>query len=70
MKYINSGIKLDNNSFNQKLQHIYVMTKWMANNSKVVTVPFKLSFQINNCKMFLKCYLSKVYNILFQSLSL
>ena len=29
---INSGIKLDNNKYNQKLPHIYVMTKWMANN--------------------------------------
>ena len=31
-KYIDSGIKLNNNKYNQKLQHIYVMTKWMANN--------------------------------------
>ena len=31
-KYINSSIKLDNNKYNQKLPHIYVMSKWMANN--------------------------------------
>ena len=31
-KYIDSGIKLDNSKYNQKLPHIYVMTKWMANN--------------------------------------
>ena len=31
-KYIDSGIKLDNNKYNQKLPHIYAMTKWMANN--------------------------------------
>ena len=30
-KYIDSSIKLDNNGYNQKLPHIYVMTKWMAN---------------------------------------
>ena len=32
IKYINSGIKFDNNKYNQKLPHIYAMTKWMANN--------------------------------------
>ena len=26
------GIKLDNNKYNQKVPHIYVMTKWMTNN--------------------------------------
>ena len=31
-KYIDLGIKLDNNKYNQKLPHIYLMTKWMANN--------------------------------------
>ena len=31
-EYINSGINLDNNKYNQTLPHIYVMTKWMANN--------------------------------------
>ena len=31
-KYIDSGLKLDNNKYNQKLPHFYVMTKWMANN--------------------------------------
>ena len=31
-KDIDSGIKLDNNKYNQKLPHIYVMTKWMASN--------------------------------------
>ena len=29
--YIDSGIKLDNNKYNQKLPHIYFVTKWMAN---------------------------------------
>ena len=32
LKYIDSGIKLDNNKYSQKLPHVYVMTKWMANN--------------------------------------
>ena len=32
LKYIDSGIKRDNNKYNQKLLHVYVMTKWMANN--------------------------------------
>ena len=32
VKYIALGIKLDNNKYNQNLPHIYVMTKWMANN--------------------------------------
>ena len=31
-KYIDSSIKLENNKYNQKLPHIYVMTKWIANN--------------------------------------
>ena len=31
-KYIHSGLKLDNNKYNQKLPHIYVLTKWMENN--------------------------------------
>ena len=31
-KYIDLGIKRDNNIYNKKLSHIYVMTKWMANN--------------------------------------
>ena len=31
-KYIDSGIKLNHNKYNQKLPHINVMTKWMANN--------------------------------------
>ena len=31
-KYIDSGIKLENNKYNQKLPHTYVMTEWMANN--------------------------------------
>ena len=31
-KYIDSGIKLDNKKYNQKLPHIYVMTNWMASN--------------------------------------
>ena len=31
-KYINLDIKLDNNKYNQKLPHIYIMTKWIANN--------------------------------------
>ena len=30
--YINSGIKLDSNKYNQKLSLIYVLTKWMTNN--------------------------------------
>ena len=36
-KYIDSGIKLENNKYNQKLPHIYVMTEWMANNYFFVT---------------------------------
>ena len=31
-KKIDLGIKRDNNKYNQKLPHIYVMTKWIANN--------------------------------------
>ena len=31
-KYIDSGIKLDNQKYNQKLPHFYVMTKCMTNN--------------------------------------
>ena len=31
-KYINLDIKLDSNKYNQKLPHIYIMTKWIANN--------------------------------------
>ena len=31
-KYIDSDIKVDNSKYNLKLPHIYVMTKWMANN--------------------------------------
>ena len=30
-QYIDSGIKLVNNKYNQKLPYFYVMTKWMAN---------------------------------------
>ena len=32
LKYMDSGIKLDNNKYNQKLPHIYAMAKCMANN--------------------------------------
>ena len=32
IKYIDSGIKLDKNKYNQKLSHIYFMTKWTTNN--------------------------------------
>ena len=32
IKYIDLGIKLDSNKYQQKFPHIYVVTKWMTNN--------------------------------------
>ena len=43
-KYIDSGIKLDNQKYNQKLPHFYVMTKCMANNYFLVIKSINSAF--------------------------
>ena len=43
-KYIDLSIKFDNNKYNQKLPHFYVMTKWMANKYFLVRRCIYLAF--------------------------
>ena len=43
-KYIDSDIKLDNQKYNQKLPHFYVMTKCMANNYFLVIKSINSTF--------------------------
>ena len=78
-KYIDADIKLDNNKYNQKLPHIYVMKKWMANNyweqvlasesriyrfyDKKVVICHPLCYNINMSKILVTLVVIKLINL-------